>query len=158
MGYSGITYITERQISEMLLLAEDVAHAIRFQHFLYNENGVYVSVVDDDTEFRKRLDDTRINFLDKLYKNDRYSLCEIEEMDADDIKALLTPEMLKMVVGIFRNGIESEPPSSFREAFYVAAPTVPDEYLEDIFAMKVREKMIYFAAVKKYFVRKEDEQ
>ena len=136
--------ITVKDIGDMLLFADDVLEAMDMNAMKYDENGVFIlskynNYDDAMREITKNMQDTAgYSFLYELYRDERYRLDDVRSMNVDDILKILPPELTRKAVGIFRNGVELDDRK--------VASDITDRYLSELFAMKVREMMIHFAA------------
>ncbi|MCR4780667.1 MAG: hypothetical protein K5876_06175 [Ruminiclostridium sp.] len=139
-----LIYITEKQIGAMLLHADDVLEAMDMNWMKYDSDGCFIFRKHSDmskasAEMTENLRDMKsVTFLQELYRREEYDIDRIRGTDARDILELLPPEMPKKAAGIFRHGTES--------GIYRVADSVTDEYLYELFAMKVREMMLLYAA------------
>ena len=126
-------------ISEMIFLADGVLWEARHA-FMYGENGAMLH--GDDVI--KQLEKDRANKTDDLIERLLHSvhdLTEAIELTPEYISEKLSP-IKKRVLGMFRNG---EVPTEFYPADGLYAdPSVPDEWLQELFAMRVRDKIISF--------------
>jgi|GEM_PF-5448478 len=140
--------INEKDIGKMLKLGDEVLEAMDMNSMKYDENGVfllnkYPGGFMDSEEWNNNMKDINaITFLQKLYNDDRIDLDKALSMDCDEVMELLPEPLLKKAVGIFRNGA----PEGYTG--YTVSPGVSDRYLEELFAMKVREMLIHHASLR----------
>lgn len=144
MNNNETVIITAQDIGDMLLFADDVLEAMDMNAMKYDENGVFIlSKYENYDDAMREITGNMQNaagysFLYELYRDERYRLDEMRDMNADDMLKILPQELTRKAVGIFRNGVELDERKM--------SPDITDRYLSELFAMKVREMMIHFAA------------
>ena len=127
-------------IAEMIYLADGVLSAARAA-FMFDENGVRLHGDAPNEQAEKDKEDGIDDFLvnDILYSAD--DLTDAIETTPETILEKLSP-IKSRILGMFRNG---EVTTEFYPAdgMYADA-SVPDKWLLELFAMRVRDRMISF--------------
>lgn len=138
-------------IANMIYLADGVLSAARAA-FLFDENGVRLH---GETAMHEQLEKDKANGLnDYLIGEIFFSVDDLSaavETTPEDILKMLAP-IRKRILGMFRKGEISC--DTYVCDFLYAAPEVSDEWLLELFAMRVRDRMIAHAL----HVRKENRQ
>lgn len=127
-------------IAEMIYLADGVLDEARAA-FMFNDNGVRLHGDAIKEQAEKDEADGINDFLvnDIFYSADRLS--DAIETTPETILEKLSP-IKSRILGMFRNG---EVNTEFYPADGLYAdPSVPDEWLLELFAMRVRDRMISF--------------
>ena len=133
------TALKIKDIAEMIYLADGVLWEARHA-FMYNENGIMLH----GDKLTKQLKNDRKNGIEDLVDpllHSVHDLTEAIEATPEEILKRLTP-LKSRILGMFRNG---EIITEFYTADGLYAdPSVPDEWLLELFAMRVRDKIISF--------------
>lgn len=129
-------------IAEMIYLADGVLWASRCE-LGYNENGVELY---GDARYKQHKKDKAdgIAGLVESYIRSFHDLSDAIDITPAEILENLSP-LKNRILGMFRNGeVDIERTS---DKMYVD-PSVPDEWLMELFAMRVRDKIISFVLQK----------
>lgn len=143
--------ITELNIEEMSVLAESVLNALHINYTDYDEEGneifaKYYDIYKDYDEISPLVREEKIklyncpdcSLLGNLFRRgDRIG--DVRYYTLEDVKPWIEP-LIPRVLGIFRKGV-----GTIGDCNYVAATSVPDEYLITLFAREVRNRMMIFA-------------
>lgn len=129
-------------IEQMILMADKVLDEVMMGAIgKYDENGVPL----EGEAFSEQLKKDRADGTDLLvYKtvHEKYETLEdVLKISAAELEKKLA-SIKKRVLGIFRSGILEE----WYRFYYYADGSVPDEWLFTMFLMRVRDRMIVFAA------------
>lgn len=129
-------------IAEMIYLADGVLSAVRFS--VTDENGAMLH--GDD--WIKQLENNRGNKPKDLLEQFLHSVHDLSdaiETTPENIRTTLSP-INDRILGLFRNGeVITE---AYMFDYLYADPSVPDEWLLALFAMRVRDKIISFVLQK----------
>ena len=131
-------------IAEMIYLADGVLSASRAA-FMFDENGIRLhgEAINEQTEKDKS---DGIDFLVDDILRSADDLTDAIETAPETILEKLSP-IKSRVLGMFRSG---EVNTEFYPADRLYAdPSVPDEWLLELFAMRVRDRMISFVCQKR---------
>lgn len=126
-------------IAGMIYLADGVLWEARHA-FMYNENGIMLH----GDEMMKQLVNDRKNGIEDLVElllHSVHDLTEAIETTPEEILKKLSP-VKSRILGMFRNGEVNTEAYMYDELY--ADPSVPDEWLLELFAMRVRDKIISF--------------
>lgn len=126
-------------IAEMIYLADGVLQATRYPS-LYNENGVRLPRYAVDEQFKK----DRASGQGELVETFLHSVHDLTaaiEITPEEISEKLLP-LKNRILGMFRNGEVNTEAYMYDELY--ADNSVPDEWLLQLFAMRVRDKIISF--------------
>ncbi|MBD5129532.1 MAG: hypothetical protein HDT43_06365 [Ruminococcaceae bacterium] len=125
-------------IAQMIYLAEGVLSAARFS--VTDENGVMLHLDNAIKQLENDRENKTENPVEQLLHS-VHDLNDAIETTPEEILTTLSP-VKSRILGLFRNGevITEFYPS---DEMY-AAPSVPDEWLLELFAMRVRDKIISF--------------
>lgn len=151
-GKNGKTEITETNIEEMCILAEDVMQQLYMRYEGYDGEGNdifekhYRKGADFDTEvlplIRKErealLDDSNGRLLHDLFRRGD-EIGKVRYYTLSDIRPWIEP-LLPKALQIFRKGTGCS-----GDCNYVASSSVPDDYLIAAFSREVRNMMMIFA-------------
>lgn len=105
-------------IEEMILLGDDVVKQVCFNHIFYD--------IDDG--------------LRKYVKQSDYSLADALDLSAEDLLEEVLKPYIPKALEIFRNGAIQD--TVLNETNFCADDDVSEEYLEKLFAMRIRDLMI----------------
>ena len=130
-----VKFITETDIEKMLILAEDVADKLDMRYMFYDEEGRE----EVDNAVQRFMKDPNAELFHKLYR-EHLSERDSSNLTAEDIRKKIEPNVHK-ALGLFRNGT-----GTLGRCDYAAAKTVSDEYLLNLLACEVRDKMRIFDA------------
>lgn len=147
--------ITETDIEEMCMLAEDVMHELYVNYADYDAEGNNILKKYYDTEGdyekdirpriraerRKMFEDSNCNLLYDLFRRGD-DIGEVRYYTKEDVLSWIEP-ILSKALQIFRKGT-----GSCGETDFIVKETVPDDYLTAIFAREVRNMMMIFAGQK----------
>lgn len=126
-------------IEEMILLADDVVKQIFFNYRFYDTNG-------SERELEEVILDTRNNedkSLLHILKRSNVCLQDALNVSADSLRCGLLKPYLKKALGIFHNGTIQD--TVFNDTNFRASDSISNEYLLNLFAMRVRDFMIIYA-------------
>ena len=140
-------------IAEMIYLADGVLSAARYS--VTDDNGVMLH----GDEIMNRLEKDRENGIEDLVEQLLHSVHDLTdaiETTPEEILKTLSP-VKNRILGMFRNGeVLTE---AYMLDYLYADASVPDEWLLELFAMRVRDKIISFVlqeAAAKKAAEKED--
>lgn len=125
-------------IAKMIYLADGVLSAARFS--VSNENGVMLHGDDVMKQLEKDCENG-IDDLVELLLHSVHDLTDAIVITPEEILKKLSP-IKSRILGMFRNG-EVNTEAYICDNLY-ADPSVPDEWLLELFAMRVRDRMICF--------------
>lgn len=126
-------------IAEMLYLADGVLWEARHA-YMYNEKGVQLHADAINEQIQKDRENG-IEDLVELLLHSVHDLTDAIETTPEKILKKLSP-IHSRILGMFRNGkVNTE--AYMYDALY-ADSSVPDEWLLELFAMRVRDKIISF--------------
>lgn len=144
--------ITEANIEEMCRLAEDVMHQLYMNYTDYDEEGndIFQKYFRKDADFEKEIYPMIRREREPLIKHPDSKLLyhlfwrgdeigEVRYYTLEDIRPWIEP-LLPKALHLFRKGTNSN-----GDCDYVAASSVPDEYLIAVFSREVRNMMMIFA-------------
>jgi len=145
--------IKEKDIEEVILLGDDVIKQLMFNSNYYDADGIsfYEKCTDQigKIDFDKAhayidecgKDESKYLLL-RLVKDQSYTLNDALNYSSRDLIERLTP-IIDKAMGIFRHGSIQEVTN---ETNFCVDSSVDDEYLKNLFAMRVRDLMIVHAA------------
>lgn len=125
-------------IAEIINLADGVLSAARFS--VSNENGIILHTDDAIKQLEKDRENGTENLIELLLRS-VHDLTGSIETAPEKILTTLSP-IKSRILGMFRNG-EINTEAYMFDCLY-ADPSVPDEWLPKLFAMRVRDKIISF--------------
>ena len=124
-------------IADMIYLADGIVFGARWE-FMYGENGERLSPNEMDEQIEKDRKNG-IGGLVEKFLHSFHDLTEAIELTPEYILEKLSP-IKSRVLGIFRSGdVYTEVTIEF-----CADDSVPDEWLLELFAMRIRDKIISF--------------
>lgn len=136
-------------IEKLILLGDEVLDQVVFTIFRYDDNGypIYLKYGQSKEERKKasnlvmeQIQNRELSkFVYNIIRDKKYSLENVLDYSADELLALVNP-IKKRIIGIFRNG------HLVFETNYSVDNTVTDEYLLQLFAMRLRDRMIVFSS------------
>lgn len=143
--------VTTEDIADMILLADGVLTAALLAISIFNEDGIMLSLVGK--EYREQLEkdkaDKTVDLVETVIYGEKYDLTDAVDTMVGDITKKLSP-IKRRVVGMFRNGVSCD---SYDDIY--ADPSVPDDWLFSLFAMRVRDRMIAAALERQHNEKKE---
>lgn len=129
-------------IANMIYLADGVLSAAR-AFFFYDEDGNPLhgkAAINEQIE-KDKANGLNGDLIDEIFGS-AGDITAAVETTPEDILKMLAP-IRKRILGMFRNGAV---PCDIWVCYKLyAAPEVPDEWLLDLFAMRVRDRMIAYA-------------
>ena len=125
-------------IANMILLADGVLSAVLLAISLFNEDGIKLSLNGKEymEQLEKDKENKTVDLVETIIYKEKYDLSEAVETMAGDLAKRLSP-IKRRVVGMFRNGVSCD---SFDDIY--ADPSVSDDWLFELFAMRIRDRMI----------------
>lgn len=137
-------------IANMILLAEGVLIAEMDQYPLYDEDGVRLKGDDLRKQWEKYRADETEELVMSIICSEETTLSDAIWITVEELTEKLAP-IRSRVLSLFRNGVNCD------AAYYEmrADPSVPDEWLFALFAMRVRDRMISAAIVREHDKKKE---
>lgn len=127
-------------IAEMIYLADGVLQAARFG-IGYDDNGVALHGDARYKQYDKDKADGTAELVETVLRGFKDQHDAIETTPETILEKLLP--IKSRILGMFRNG-EVNTEFYAADGLY-ADPSVPDEWLLELFAMRVRDRMIFFA-------------
>lgn len=148
--------ITEADFEKMAMLAEDVMHALYMNYTDYDREGndILSKYTPYDGDFKKDILPLVRKERENMLKEEPYDellydlfrrgddIGKVRYYTLEDIRPWITP-ILPKALHLFRKGTNCS-----GETDYVAADSVPDDYLTAAFAREVRNMMMIFAGQK----------
>lgn len=156
MYHNSYEKIDITDFEKLCLLADDVFDQIRYNSYRYENNGdsisdLYFQIENEDEareEVRRRVDaeiekETATQTIDliDMILNENYTLRDAIDTTAAELKERIRPLSGK-IVGIFKK-------PEWRNTPYYVDESVDEELLLEIFAMRLRDRMIVFGAQRK---------
>ena len=140
------------RIEDMILLGDDVLRALHMNYSSYTDSGddifdLYYEEYKDRgeavfhevmwAEREKNIEHEHL--LQELFRRDDYELTDVLNLSSSDIIERYIYPIIDKALNIFRKG------TNFGDTEFIADDSVTDEYLKDLFAMRVRDRMIVSA-------------
>jgi len=136
--------INIQQIEKLILLADDILNTLRYSCYAFDENGIMLWNKDKSND--EILEIVKNNVEKNVEINTLISHILRSKYDLSDARYITTMEIYKKIdaletriLGMFRNGTHSD-------TEYYVDNSISDEYLLELFCMRVRDRMIVFAA------------
>lgn len=126
-------------IANMILLADGVLTAALMAISMYDEDGAGINGKRYIEQLEKDKADKTADLVETVIYKEEYDLTDAVETMVGDLTKRLS-SIKRRVVGMFRNGVSCD---SFDDIY--ADPSVPDDWLFELFAMRVRDRMIVAA-------------
>ena len=132
-------------IEKLILLGDEVLDEVTFSNSFYDYKGypVYhigVSIEEQRNLNRMQMENEEQNLrVYKIIRNKNYSLADARGYRAEELLTLVDSFKTK-IIGIFRGGA-----NLMGNTPYCVDDTVTDEYLLELFAMRLRDRMIIFS-------------
>lgn len=151
-------------VEKLIRLADDVVRQVECNIYLYDRNGmsIYRQVEEIKGSFeealalergeRHREECDEIMRLIRQMIREEHSFNKVYYDEISDLRENIEP-LKSRIIGIFRNGAEQDTVTN--ETNYCADETVSDEYLMNLFTMRIRDRRIIMAAQrfpKRYFL------
>lgn len=140
------------RIEDMILLGDDVLRTLHMNYSSYTDSGddifdlYYEDYKNHDREAlhevisaERQKNTEHEHLLSELFRNIDYELTDILNLSSDEIIERYIYPIIDKAVSIFRKG------TSFGDTKFIADDSVSDEYLKELFAMRVRDRMIVSA-------------
>lgn len=136
-------------IEKLILLADEVLDQVVFYIFRYDDNGYPICIkYGQSKEERQKAIDLVMEQMKnrelselvyRIIRDKNYSLTDSLDYTAEYLLKLVD-SIKKRIIGIFRNAYLSF------DTNYSVDNTVTDEYLLQLFAMRLRDRMIVFSS------------
>ena len=134
-------------IEKLILLADEVLDQVVLYIFKYDDNGYPIKSGQSKEERQKAIDLVMEQMKNRelselvyrIIRDKNYSLTDALDYTAEDLLKLVD-SIKKRIIGIFRNAYLSF------DTNYSIDNTVTDEYLLQLFAMRLRDRMIVFSS------------
>lgn len=127
------------EIEKLILLADDVLKQLCYNGHDYNKKGEPININGSSKLCNEELN----TMIYKIIKSKEYFLEDALAYKADTLLVKLEPISSK-VIGIFRYDTIQD--TVHNDTNYFAHETICDDYLMELFDMRVRDRMIVMAA------------